>query len=248
MGQTAHKLHAVVRIGDREACERLLAARADPDEATLDGTTPLMFAVNAGHVECSRQLLAARANPDARSRRGETALHLSIGAGSGPAECVRLLADAGADLSVRNAQGGTALHDAGARDYVGIVHILLDGGAAMDDADAHGLTAEATAGKVCRELLREARKLSLSLTVHVMLPEEDGFVDVSCTGMGGEELCVVRAALDGPVKDLRATIGKQMRSTGSVGLFSLMFPDGSFMHAGQDHRRLREIMVSCSSY
>ena len=100
----------------------LLAAGADPNLATDDGTTPLMMAAGLGVR--SHQPLMPRGRP------------------SPPAEmAVRTLVDAGADVNAVNNGDFTALHGATFRGLNEVIQYLVEQGADIDARDYRGRTA-----------------------------------------------------------------------------------------------------------
>ena len=100
----------------------LLAAGADPNLATDDGTTPLMMASGLGVR--SHQPLMPRGRP------------------SPPAEAaVRVLVEAGADVNAVNNGDFTALHGATFRGLNEVIEYLVDQGADIDARDYRGRTA-----------------------------------------------------------------------------------------------------------
>ena len=100
----------------------LLAAGADPNLATDDGTTPLMMAAGLGVR--SHQPLMPRGRP------------------SPPAEmAVRALVEAGADVNAANNGDFTALHGATFRGLNEVIQYLVERGADIDARDYRGRTA-----------------------------------------------------------------------------------------------------------
>jgi len=88
------------RDGDAPMIETLLAAGADPNSATSNGTTALMLASAAGRVDAVKALLAKNANVNAKeSVKGETPI--AFAAAFGRADVVRELAARGADVNLR---------------------------------------------------------------------------------------------------------------------------------------------------
>jgi ankyrin repeat protein len=86
------------RLGDADMVGTLLDAGADPNAATTNGTTPLMFAAAAGNVEALRRLLDAKADVAAKEKAmGQTALMFA--AANGRTEAARILVARGADVS-----------------------------------------------------------------------------------------------------------------------------------------------------
>ena len=100
----------------------LLAAGADPNLATDDGTTPLMMAAGLGVR--SHQPLMPRGRP------------------SPPAEAaVRVLVEAGAGVNAANNGDFTALHGATFRGLNEVIRYLVEQGADIDARDYRGRTA-----------------------------------------------------------------------------------------------------------
>ena len=88
------------RDGDAPMIETLLAAGADANSATTNGTTALMLASAAGRVDAVKALLAKNANVNAKeSVKGETPI--AFAAAFGRADVVRELAAHGADVNLR---------------------------------------------------------------------------------------------------------------------------------------------------
>src|SRR5919198_1015198 len=88
------------RDGDAQMIETLLAAGADANSATTNGTTALMLASAAGRVDAVKALLAKTANVNAKeSVKGETPI--AFAAAFGRADVVRELAAHGADVNLR---------------------------------------------------------------------------------------------------------------------------------------------------
>jgi ankyrin repeat protein len=67
-------LHHAARRGDLAVVELLLAAGANVDRRSWDGSTPLHEAAVGGHLEVVRALLAAGADTRATINRGYSAL------------------------------------------------------------------------------------------------------------------------------------------------------------------------------
>jgi ankyrin repeat protein len=131
-------LHWVVRVGDRELTERLLAAGADVNAANRFGVTPLQLAIAAGDAELTRELLEAGADVAQPDRAGEQPLMLAARAGE-PA-VARALLEHGAEVDARDpAFGQTALMVGAREGHLELAKLLLDAGA---DVDARTRAAE----------------------------------------------------------------------------------------------------------
>ena len=89
--------------GQTAIARLLIAAKADVNEASSDGTTPLMRAASANHGETVRLLMASGADVNARNSGGMTAL--MVAAFGGYVEPVRALLAAKADAE-REGQPG----------------------------------------------------------------------------------------------------------------------------------------------
>ncbi len=86
-----HALLAASRHDDPELIDALLAAGAQPDQASAEGLTPLMIAARAGHARIVQSLLAAGSSPAARTIDERGPLHFAI-FGDDPATVSALLA------------------------------------------------------------------------------------------------------------------------------------------------------------
>ncbi len=89
-----HPLHRVAWRGDLAAVESALAAKADVNEESASGWTPLLAAVDGGHETIARALLRAGARPNQLARAGRSPLELA--SANGELDLVRLLLEAGA--------------------------------------------------------------------------------------------------------------------------------------------------------
>lgn len=72
-----HPLHYAAHWGHLRLVELLLAAGAEVDSTTAEGTTPLMVAARRGHEDIARVLLAAGADARRRNTHGQMARALS---------------------------------------------------------------------------------------------------------------------------------------------------------------------------
>ncbi|MFT5525460.1 MAG: ankyrin repeat protein [Pirellulaceae bacterium] len=107
----------------------LLAEKADPNQAQVDGTTALHWAVYHDNVAAVKQLLEMKANPLATNRYDVAPL--SLASGNGNAEMIQLLLAAGADVNTSLSFGETALMTASRTGRVDAVKLLLKHGASV---------------------------------------------------------------------------------------------------------------------
>jgi ankyrin repeat protein len=104
-----------------EVIRTLLASGANVDQATVDGTTPLMVAAGLGRATFQPGLQRGR-----RSTSGE--------------EAVKTLLDAGANINASNEADFTAIHGAAFRGLNEIIEILVQRGANINARDYRGRT------------------------------------------------------------------------------------------------------------
>ena len=150
-------LIAAARTGDAARVAALLAAGADAQASSPDGTTALHWAARAAAAGVVGQLLAVGADPGRANRHGVTPLALAAQSGE-PAVVGALLA-AGADPNTATPAGETVLMAAARTGRVPVLDQLLAAGAAVDAAESwRGQTAlmwaaaENNAGAVARLL------------------------------------------------------------------------------------------------
>jgi uncharacterized protein len=115
-GQTSFVRAALA--GDVEAMRLLLENGANPNIATVEGTTALMAASGMNWV--SNQTY----------NHGEAAY----------LESIKLCLQQGADINAANSLGFTSLHAAAARGWESAIQLLVDNGARMDAKDIAGRT------------------------------------------------------------------------------------------------------------
>lgn len=120
LGATAFFLGA--KTTDLEALQVLLAAGADPNIPSADGTTPLMVAAG---------LAMWYVGEDGGSLPGQEDEATAV---------VKLIVDRGADVNSVNLAGETPLHGAAFRGVNEIAQHLVDHGARLDARDSRGWT------------------------------------------------------------------------------------------------------------
>ena len=145
LGKGATPLLRASKSGDVEVMKLLLAAGADP-EATLAGTTTLMYAAGFGWRDGSpaapsfdqgtpqeaiaaiEMLMELGLDLNAANGNGDTALHVAV-TGRGSPEIVHYLIDHGANLEAKNKRGQTPLAAAMAsrKDLTPLIGILRAG-------------------------------------------------------------------------------------------------------------------------
>jgi ankyrin repeat protein len=105
----------------------LLAAGADPNARSADGSTPMLYAAHFGDTDSLRALLGARADPNLTNRYGVGPLHeAALRADAG---LLRTLLDAGATVDLALPQGETPLMLASRTSGVDAVKLLIERGA-----------------------------------------------------------------------------------------------------------------------
>ncbi len=105
--QTPKDLPTVIQSGATKQALEMIRAGADVNKAQLDGTSPLLWAVNRADVDVAEALLAKKANPNAGNEFG--ALPLLEAARLNNPRLVKMLLDAGAKVDSANPDDETAL-------------------------------------------------------------------------------------------------------------------------------------------
>jgi ankyrin repeat protein len=122
-----------VKAGDVAAVKKLVAARADVNAPSGDGSTPLLWAAHKSDIDMARVLLAAGARPDVPNNYGVTPLlHASR---TGDVAMMDVLLKAGADPKRTHIEGETPLMAASRAGSVPGVRMLLDRGADVNATD-----------------------------------------------------------------------------------------------------------------
>ena len=119
----------------------LLEAGIDVDiqDESLEGRTPLTYAIEAGKLETAEVLLDNNARADSRSTKGRTPLFWAIRGGN--VEAVRLMLDHGADVDCVDGSHLTPLMYAIQKGHASIVKLLLERGADQQIGDSQGRNA-----------------------------------------------------------------------------------------------------------
>jgi ankyrin repeat protein len=116
-----------IRTGDSQTVRTLLKRHVDPNSATPDGSTALMWAARYGNADVAELLLKSGANAKALNHYGATAM--SLACTSGTAVLVGDLLAAGADANSPSPEGETALMTASRAGHVEVVKTLISHGA-----------------------------------------------------------------------------------------------------------------------
>ena len=172
--RTPLSLAAAMRF-DMAPLKLLLEKGANPNIASINGQTPLMFAARAGNLEAMELLLAKKADPLAVA--GSGAVALMGAAASRNAEAVKLLLEHGAGVNAKTKRNGTAISGAASRGAEDVVKLLLEEGAEVNIRDYQGHS----------PLLFAAMSESMSAATVRMLLEKGAKTDVSGHGVSGPE-------------------------------------------------------------
>ncbi len=121
-------LFEAVRNGNFAAVELLLANNADIHSIEdIQGSTPLLMAVNLGHLEIGRALLDAGADPEIKGIFGQTPLIRAVI--EGHHDLLALLLEYGAITDRRDESGNTAIMHAVEDNQIEMVKSLIYAGA-----------------------------------------------------------------------------------------------------------------------
>jgi ankyrin repeat protein len=124
------QLAAVIQEGQRAAALAMIKAGVDVNEAQLDGTRPIHWAVYRVDHELVDALIARKARVDVANEFGHTPLAEAVR--QGDARIVKTLLAAGSGTEGANADGQTALMAAIKNGDLPIVQMLLDAGAKVN--------------------------------------------------------------------------------------------------------------------
>jgi uncharacterized protein len=124
------RLLELASTGETRAAFELLTSRTDVNQAQLDGTTALHWAIYYNDEQLVEQLLSRRANVHARNEFGATPL--SQAAIIGNPRIIKQLLDAGADANERGADDQTALMIVARTPIVEAAYHLVQAGAEVN--------------------------------------------------------------------------------------------------------------------
>src|SRR6185295_10020709 len=122
--------------GDRAAVLGMLAKGANPNTASADGTTAVMWAASNDDVELVRALVKAGANVKLRNQFGTTAITEAAAIGSAP--ILNVLIKAGADPNTKNPEGETPIMAAARSGKVDAAKVLVEAGADVNAKESFG--------------------------------------------------------------------------------------------------------------
>lgn len=151
-------LHMACQRGHLEILRMLLAARADPDQASCDGGRPLSIASSRGHLEVVRLLLDAGAKLE-HSGSHSSGHPLLLAAQRGNLEVLRMLIAAGADVNRATNLGYTPLLVATQRGHCEAVRVLIEAAA---DVNRRTLAGSSPLYQACRDGTRHIAQLLLT--------------------------------------------------------------------------------------
>ncbi len=197
---------AAAMLFDIAPLKLLLDKGANPNIASIDGQTPLMYAARAGNLEVMELLLAKKADPLAVA--GSGAVALMAAAASRNAAAVKLLLEHGANVDAKTKRNVTALSGAASRGAEDIVKLLLDEGAEVNIRDYQGHS----------PLLFAAMSESMSAPTVRLLLDKGAKTGVSGHGVSGpEETARMLAGKRGDNEVARLLgVSEQQRKSGGV--------------------------------
>ena len=132
----ATSLPDLIESNNREEALRVIAAGADVNERSVDGTTALHWAAYHGDLELVEQLLERGADPNTRNDYGITAI--ATAAVEGDYRMIEALVEAGADVDSPNAEGQTVLMAVARTGRVDTAQLLLAHGADVNAKEQWG--------------------------------------------------------------------------------------------------------------
>ena len=132
-------LHYAARHGQVSVASVLIAAGADVNAKSDNGSTPLHQAASRS-ASAASILIAAGADVNAKNNNGFTPLHWALSNDHESASAVSILIAAGADVNAKSDNGSTPLHQAAIRDRASPISILTAAGADVNAKNNNGST------------------------------------------------------------------------------------------------------------
>ncbi|MEY4641583.1 MAG: Phosphocholine transferase AnkX [Pseudomonadota bacterium] len=132
----AQTLVELIEQQNFDAALEAVAAGADVNAVSLDGTSALHWAAYYGNAELVQRLLRAEANPGTRNDYGSSPM--SEAATVANTEILKLLLDAGADVESPNVDGQTALMAVSRTGNLEAAELLLEHDANVNAAETWG--------------------------------------------------------------------------------------------------------------
>jgi ankyrin repeat protein len=132
----AAKPATVGRVPVSTEARRAGPAKEDPNKRDLDGTTPLMWAVNKGNVAEVKRLLRLGAKVSVANNYGASPMTLAAEVAN--TDILKVLIEAGADPESPNPDGMTALLAVARTGNIEAAQVLLKAGAKVDAKEKFG--------------------------------------------------------------------------------------------------------------
>ena len=134
-----HPLHIATMSKHLPLCEYILKKTGGENpRSTIQGKTPLYFAVHNGDLEACKLILAHVEHKNPRDNKGWTALHLAASAGE--LEISRVIMENLEDKNPRDRRGETPLHCAARHGKLEVYHLIMDKVKDKNPADDCGRT------------------------------------------------------------------------------------------------------------
>lgn len=139
---TKEDFFRALQDGDKELIDLFVRSEFDTHIADVDGTRPIMFALNHGYTVVAKILMHAGADIDARDARGLTPLLIACGKSAyGYKDIAEALIKKGALFNVRDSLGFTPLLLSLSGGSVDIAKLLIERGADVLASTRKGETA-----------------------------------------------------------------------------------------------------------
>ncbi|AIL65687.1 Ankyrin repeat protein [Rickettsiales bacterium Ac37b] len=149
---------------------RLIDAGIDVNSRTVNGETPLHFAVNIGNLTMVEKLIKAAADINAKTTQGETALHFAVM--KKDIKIIKKLIQYGADVKSKTINRKTALHFAAEKGYTKIAKLLIKSEAPIDAQTIEGkavihFAADNGYIKIVKELIKHGANINIKTLENV---------------------------------------------------------------------------------